>query len=156
MAVKTQGTQLYFLDPATSTIMEVGCIESLSGINTTADQIETTCLSSDDREYVAGLRNPGQAQFNLRTDFSVASHAALYVLCQDQTSTSWFVGWSDGDDAPTYSGSTLSLPDDRTWIEFEGYVSEMPFQFDQNSVVSSSVTVQVSGTITVTPSTASA
>ena len=37
------------------------------------------------------------------------------------------------------------LPDDRTWITFQGYVSGFPFNFAANSVVQSTVSIQRSG-----------
>lgn len=41
--------------------------------------------------------------------------------------------------------SDFSLPTTRTWFAFEGYLSDVPFDFAQNSVVSSAVTIQRSG-----------
>lgn len=61
MAVKTQGTNLYAMDPDTGDVIDVGCVTQISGIDETLEQIETTCLGDDSRTYVAGLATPGTA-----------------------------------------------------------------------------------------------
>nr|WP_319022788.1 phage tail tube protein [Enterobacter hormaechei] len=39
----------------------------------------------------------------------------------------------------------LVLPPDRTWYVFKGYVSDFPFDFQGNTVVQTSATIQRSG-----------
>ncbi|SCZ14812.1 phage tail tube protein, partial [Pseudomonas sp. NFACC37-1] len=39
----------------------------------------------------------------------------------------------------------LSLPNTRTWFVFDGYVSDFPFDFAANAVVSTAATIQRSG-----------
>lgn len=39
----------------------------------------------------------------------------------------------------------LVLPSDRTWFIFQGYVSDFPFDFQSNAVVTTSATIQRSG-----------
>ncbi|HBU0543056.1 TPA: phage tail protein, partial [Klebsiella pneumoniae] len=39
----------------------------------------------------------------------------------------------------------LVLPSDRTWFIFQGYVSDFPFDFQGNAVVTTSATIQRSG-----------
>ena len=51
MTIKSQGTDLYTIDPATGALLDVGCITSLDGIDTAIDQIETTCLNDITRTY---------------------------------------------------------------------------------------------------------
>ncbi len=62
------------------------------------------------------------------------------------------IGWADGTDEPTVATSSdpdavdgLSLPDTRTWYVFQGYVSDFPFDFQANTVVQTSATIQRSG-----------
>lgn len=43
------------------------------------------------------------------------------------------------------SGDTFDLPDTRTWFTFRGYVSDFPFDFAANAVVSTAATIQRSG-----------
>ena len=41
--------------------------------------------------------------------------------------------------------SSFSLPNTRTWFEFSGYVSDFPFDFAANTVVTTAATIQRSG-----------
>jgi hypothetical protein len=146
MAIKTQGTRLYTIDPATDTVLAVGCITSLDGIDTTNEQIETTCLSDLARTYLSGLATPGTATFDINFDTTDASHTRLHELKVAGTSLEWAVGFSDGTAAPTVdSNGTFNLPTSRSWISFEGFMTTFPFSFAQNAVIQSSVGIQISG-----------
>jgi len=166
MSVLTQGTQLYVL--ANGAVSEVECITAFSPGSNPADQIEDTCLSEKtDRTYKRGLRTPGQASLTLNADPKNTSHIMLYNLSisddeADQDLT-FAIGWSDGEASPTVAadGATgavdgLVLPDSRTWFVFKGYVSDFPFDFAANTVVSSSASIQRSGAAVWVPKAASA
>jgi hypothetical protein len=154
MAKKTQGTQLYFIDPDTFAVTKVGCVTAMSGLTAGRDQIETTCLDSDARTYEAGMATPGAAQFTINFDPAFADHVRLHELYVEGATLDWALGWSDGVDIPPTSDSTaFDLPATRTWITFEGYISDLPFDFALNSVVSSQVSIQVSGFPTLIPKT---
>jgi hypothetical protein len=152
MAKKTQGTQLYVIDPDDLSVITVGCVTAITGINATRDQIETTCLDSSARTYVAGLAAPGAAQFTINFDPEDDSHVRLHELYVEGVDLMWALGWSDGTAAPS-SASTdgFAVPTTRTWIQFDGFISDLPFDFALNTVVTSNVSVQVSGFPTITP-----
>lgn len=154
MAIKTQGTVLYAIDPADDSVITVGCITSLDGVDTTNEQIETTCLSDLARTYVSGLATPGTATFDINFDPADASHLRMHALKVAGTTLKWAVGMSDATDAPTVTGTGASadwtLPSGRSWIDFDGFMTNYPFAFQQNSVVQSSVGIQISGEPTVT------
>ncbi len=152
MSVLTQGTQFFVL--ANNVVSEIECITSFSPGSNPADQIEDTCLSErSTRTYQKGLRTPGEATVGLNADPANESHIMLSNLAEssDQTVLTFAVGWSDGTEAPTYSPDNnnavegLSLPSTRTWYVFRGYVSDFPFDFQSNSVVQTSATIQRSG-----------
>ena len=153
MSKKTQGTDLFAIDPRDDSIIDVGCVTSIDGIDSAIDQIETTCLNSTDREYVAGLGTPGTATFGINTDPSDANHLKLYEIKQLGLTLKWAVGWSDGTAAPTVvdSNGNFNLPTSRSWLTFEGFMNAFPFNFALNSVVQSTVGIQVSGSQTLTP-----
>jgi hypothetical protein len=96
LTIKTQGTDLYAIDPANNTILVVGCFTSLDGIDTTIAQIETTCLNSKARTYEAGLAEPGSASFGINIDPQNPAHIRLHQLKTAGTSLVWAVGLSDG------------------------------------------------------------
>lgn len=164
MAVKTQGTNLYAMDPDTGDVIDVGCVTQISGIDETLEQIETTCLGDDSRTYVAGLATPGTASFTVQFDPQNPVHIQMYNYKKAGKVLHWAVGFRDQEAidtgvAPRVPTSTadsngdfvLNLPGERAWIVFEGFMSSYPFEFAGNSVVTSTVGVQVSGEIEVVP-----
>jgi hypothetical protein len=145
MALKTQGTQLYFIDPDTFDVVTVGCVTALTGLTAARDQIETTCLDSTARTYVAGMATPGAAQFTINFDPSDSSHTRLHELYVEGLDIDFALGWSDGAAAPTSDSTAFTTPTTRTWILFSGFISDLPFDFALNTVVTSNVSIQVSG-----------
>jgi len=144
MAVKTQGTQLYFIDPDTFGVVTVGCVTSITGLTAARDQIETTCLDSAARTYEAGMATPGAAQFTINFDPTDSSHTRLHELYVEGTKVDWALGWSDGTASPTSDSTAFTLPTTRSWIEFNGYISDLPFDFALNTVVTSNCSIQIS------------
>lgn len=151
MAVKTQGTDLYAIDPDDGSLIVVGCPTSISGIDTTLEQIETTCLNSPARTYEAGLATPGTATFGINVDPKDQSHVRLHQLKTAGETLQWAIGWSESPGTPPaieegadgdYSFEPVPS---RSWILFEGFMNSFPFEFALNSVVESTVGIQVSG-----------
>src|SRR5690625_216564 len=155
MAIKTQGTRLYVIDPGLSgpvSVLNVGCVTSIDGIDTTIEQLETTCLESPARTYVSGLATPGSATFTIQFDPSDASHVRMHELKVAGVTLDWALGFTDGELPPTLdSNGEFELPTGRSWIVFEGFMNSYPFSFQLNSVVTSSVGIQISGEPEVIP-----
>lgn len=148
MSKKTQGTQLYIVDPADDSVITVACATSMNAGGNPADQLDDTCLEDQDRKYKKGLRTPGQAAITINADPSIASHKRLHELSQDDTidNLQMAIGWSDGTDAPTVdSNGDFVFPTTRSWLSFEGYIVDFPFDFQMNSLVASNIPVQRSG-----------
>ncbi|MFG5862705.1 phage tail tube protein [Metapseudomonas sp. CR1201] len=164
MSILTQGTQVYALVPQLDSsgvptgdfeVMEIECATAFNPGGNPADQIEVTCLSDTVRKYLRGLRTPGQATLTLNADPNNDSHYRLWQLSESDEKIdqdlAFVVGWSDGKDiVPTAiedsSGEwDFDLPTSRTWFVFRGYVSDFPFDFAGNTVVSTQATIQRSG-----------
>jgi hypothetical protein len=158
MAVKSQGTDLYALVPSTGEFIDVGCITSLDGIDSSIDQIETTCLNDQARSYESGLATPGTATFGINVDPSDANHIRLHQLKTSGTTLRWAIGWRqqrfiDGLEPKAVPTAVVNsdgdydfdLPPERAWLVFDGYMSSYPFTFGQNAVVQSSIGIQISG-----------
>lgn len=96
MSIKTQGTDLYGIDPESGEVIFVSCVTSIDGIDSSLDQIETTCLGDDAREYEAGLATPGTATFGINTDSRDPVHVRLHQIKTLGLKMDWAVGWSDG------------------------------------------------------------
>lgn len=151
-AVKTQGTELWLLDPADESVLKVGCVTTITGLTAARDQIETTCLDSSARTYEAGMATPGTASFTVNFDPADASHVRLHELYVSGTKVDWALGWSDFTPGPPAAGpvpvadsaGNFNLPATRSWITFNGYISDLPFDFALNTVVTSNISVQVS------------
>lgn len=152
MAKLTQGTQIYFIDPADDSVVNVTGVTTFNPGGAPADQIEITPLEAGVKEYMRGLRTPGQASMEVNADPTDASHVRLHELANDDTVTSmeWAIGWSDGKDIKpdVNSNGEWDLPTTRTWFTFDGYVSDFPFDFSANNVVKSTITIQRTGTAT--------
>ena len=160
MTIKSQGTDLYAIDPADGSLLDVGCITSLDGIDTAIDQIETTCLNNLTRTYEAGLATPGAATFGLQFDPAEVNHIRLHQLKTAGTTLQWAVGFSDGTAAPTTAVDSSGddefvLPPTRSWLTFEGYMNSFPFTFGLNTMVTSTVGIQVSGEPVLVPKSSS-
>ncbi len=150
MSILTQGTHVFFIDPADNSVVQVKGATAFSPGGAPSDQIETTALEDFDRKYKKGMRTPGQASLTIQADPKEPSHVRLHALSESNDQTvqilKWVVGWSDGVAPPTVDvGGNRVLPTTRTWYEFEGYVSDFPFDFALNTVVTTQVTIQRSG-----------
>lgn len=145
--MKTQGTDLYLIDPDDNSVITVGCVTAINGISATRDQRETTCLSSAARTFAAGLANPGTATFTIQFNPADASHVRIHELYTEGADLQWALGWSDGEGIDPSGASTdgFTLPTTRTWLQFDGFIQDLPFDFALNSDVTSNVSVQVSG-----------
>lgn len=153
MSVLTQGTQLFVL--SAGVVSEVECITGFTPGGNPADQIEDTCLSErNSRTYKRGLRTPAAASVTLNADPRNASHRMLHSLAEsdDESLLTFAVAWADGESEPTAAAANapgsvdgLILPDDRTFFVFQGYVSDFPFDFQANTVVSTTAAIQRSG-----------
>jgi hypothetical protein len=144
MAKLAQGTELWYAHP-TDGVVKVGCVTTITGITATRDQIETTCLDANSRTYEPGMLNPGTASFGINFDPGDTSHVRLHDLYRSGTKVDFALGWSDGTADPTVDGSgDFVLSDERSWLLFNAFVAELPFDFGLNTVVSSTVSLQLS------------
>ena len=154
MSMKTQGTQLYAIDPQGGSVLSITAVTSIDGIDSAVDPIETTPLEALARQFEAGLKTPGAAAFGINVDPKNPSHLRLHQLKTAGTTLKWVLGWSDAiGTAPTVVDDDFVLPATRTWIRFDGFMTAYPFGFAQNDVVKSTVGIQVSGDPILVPST---
>lgn len=148
--MKTQGTELFAIDPDNGALIVVGCPTSIDGIDTSIEQLETTCLSSSARTYEAGLATPGSASFGINIDPKDPSHVRLHQLKTAGKTIKWAIGWSESSADPTVATDTngdhsFVTPTSRSWILFDGFMNSFPFSFALNAQVTSTVGIQVSG-----------
>lgn len=157
--MKAQGSELYVVDPGDSDgnpVLDVGCILDLNGIDSTIEENETTCLSALTRTYEASLATPGEASFTLQFDPANPVHVRLHQLKKQGVTLKWALGWSDGTGIPPTGADTAGdfiLPTSRSWILFEGFMKNFPFNFARGEQVTSPVNIRVSGEPELIPAT---
>ncbi|QHJ84009.1 MAG: hypothetical protein [Bacteriophage sp.] len=159
MAVKSQGSDLYFI--AGGTLYKANCITSFTPGDDAADQLETTCLQErSSRTYASGLSNPAQASIAVNFDPSDPVHLKLWELKQagGNDDYSFALGFSDGEDDPTVADADsateidgFELPATRTWYTFLGQLAGYSFDFQLNALVTGTITLTRSGAPHLTP-----
>lgn len=146
MSVKTQGTNLFFID--NSAVVTMQCPTGITGLGGTRDQIETTCLNAtDDKSYVSGLGNPGQVSIPFVFDPTASSHKKLLDLHDTGAVTQWAIGLSDGTAVPTLVSGDFSFASTRTYAEFDAFVADIAIDIATNEVVRGTLTLQRSGSV---------
>lgn len=153
MSVKTQKSELFFVDALSSSVaavMKMTCPTGITGLGGAADQIETTCLdNSEDKSYVRGLGNPGQVSVPFVLKPWEASHQVLFDLKASGDTVGWMICLSDGTALPTLdSVDALVAPTGRTSLAFQAYVADLNIDIATNEVVRGTLTLQRSGTVT--------
>lgn len=147
MSINVQGSNLYFIDPESGGgITEVGCVTTLDGLTASRDQLDVTCISDEARNFEAGLLTPGAATFTILFDTSDDSHRRLHELYRSGAKLKWALGLSDGTTDPSSvdSDGEFVLPSDRSFITFDGYVSDFPWSFAVGQKVTNNLSLQVS------------
>ena len=145
--LKTQGTELFLLDPDGDVVLAVACVTSIDGVDITREVLENTCLEASTRTYEGGILTPGTPSFGLNFDPARTSHLRIEELLQSGVEVPWAIGCSDGTADPTVdsTGSEFDFPTTRTYIAFRAFVTAFPFPFPANEILRSTITLQMSG-----------
>ena len=146
MAIKTQGTNLFFISSAA--VKTLTCPTGITGLGGARDQIETTCLeNTDDKTYLSGLGNPGQVSVPFVFDPSAADQKLLYALHDSGEIVKWMVGFSDGTAVPTIVSGELTMASTRSAAAFDAFVSDVNIDVATNEIVRGTLTLQRSGNV---------
>ena len=155
----TKGTQLFYIDPATKKVSLFPCVTTISGIDASNPNIDVTCLSDPVKVYVAGMPEPGSAQFNMHFNPEYTEYVRLFELKQTGESLKFALGYgprtrTQADfDATTAIVPTSDaegnfvLPDGRDWLTFQGHIATFPQDFAVGNVVTANASLQLSGEI---------
>lgn len=151
MSINSQGTQLFFNDPDSSdgVIVEVDCVNGLTGISTPLGEEDTTCLADLGNTVEPTVFGAGSMQLTIRFDPTNESHVRLFELWRAKQKLSWGVGFSDGLGIPPSGGvdsdNLLNVPTTRSWLLAYGYIQEFPWDFAIGTRVTSNLTVRIDG-----------
>lgn len=154
--VRTQGTELFFvqtLSESDPVITKLVCPTGITGLGGAKDQTETTCLDTlGDKEFVAGLGNPGQVNVPFNLIPRDLSHQVLFELKEAGTVLKWLSCLSEGTTAPSVIDSDLDMtpPAGRTSFGFDAYISDVAIDIATNDIVKGTLTLQRSGSIRAT------
>jgi hypothetical protein len=150
--VRTQGTELFFINPLGSPsaeMVKLSCPTGISGLGGAADQIEDTCLDTvGDKTFKPGLGNPGQVSVPFNMIPTDDSHQVLFDLKNAGTVLKWIICLSDGTPDPTISAGAFVAPANRTSITFQGYIADVNLDMATNDLVRGTLTIQRSGAVT--------
>lgn len=108
-------------------------ISEVTGFDGKATAIDTTTLSSTAKETVLGLQDWGDVTLTTQINLKEATHAALLAAKKASVAKSFEVTLSDG--------STIS---------FLAFVSSFPISAKVDAVYTGSITLSITGDITVT------
>ncbi len=145
--IPTKGTKLWFAK-SDSEVLKVACATGITGLGGAADQIETTCLDSQEKEYVRGMLNPGQVSVPINFIPRSAAHQALLDLKDSGETISFMITLSDSAATPNIGTSDGRLETtDPTAVEFLGYVSDLNVDIATNEIVKATMTIQRSGAL---------
>lgn len=149
--IKSKNTRLFFTSAAGSPqdILRVLCLTGISGLGGGADQIDKTCLDSEEREYEQGLSTPDVVSVPINFIPRSAAHQRLMDLKESGDTVSWMIVASDQTGSPvatTGDDERLVSPGPTT-AEFLGYVSNFTFEIGANDIWRGTLTIQRSGAI---------
>lgn len=147
--IRTQKTQLYVVSGPTAAQVIEQCA-GIGGLGGAADQIDTTHLMSDEREFERGFANPGPVTLTMIWDDKLVSHVLLRTLFASGAKVEWMIADSDGTAAPTVAASAFASLTSRTNRKFVAYVADINIDFGLNEVQRATVTLQRSGAVTTT------
>lgn len=140
MAFSGVGTTFRRWDGA-STWAPIAEINSISGPSMSRDTIDVTSLDSTGgyREFIAGFRDPGTVQLTM--NFTGATYDLMKTDFESDTPGNYEILFPA-------TGGNYSL-------EFVGLVTELPIEITADDKVTSTVTIKVSGQVTVNSGAAS-
>ena len=154
--VKTQGTNIYFVDDTSSTtkVAKMTCPTGITGLMGGAtDRINITCLDvvGKFREYVGGMADADALNIPFVLHPKDVSHQTLKDLQDTREVVGWMVCLSESATDPTLDSNDNLVPvPTRTCLAFDAYVSNFTLDVATNEVVRGTLMLQPSGDTTVT------
>jgi hypothetical protein len=145
-AIKSQKSELYYASAAT-TATKIVCPTNISVGGAAADQVDTTCLSDDTRQFVQGLKNAAQVTVQFNAHSGEVTHEDLTDLFASGAVVSWGIYGSETTTAPTAVASEMQVVATRVSMIFDAYVADFSMEIAGNDIWKGTVVLQVSGAI---------
>lgn len=147
--IETKGTRLFFSGPASSPaeILKVACPTGINGLGGPGNQIDTTCLDSEEMEFRRGMRNPGPLNVPVNFIPQSESHQALINLADNGETVDWMIVLSDQAGSPVTVTNGLLVSPGATTARFQGYLADLNIDVATNEIVRATLTIQRSGAV---------
>jgi hypothetical protein len=151
--VRTQGTELFFIDTVSTDgaeMVKLSCPTGITGLGGARDQIEDTCLdTTGDKTFQAGLGNPGPVTVPFNLIPRQVSHQLLFQLKEAGTVLKWIACLSESATPPTIDSDNVFVqPADRSSFEFDAFVADVNIDIATNEIVRGTLTLTRSGSVT--------
>lgn len=135
---KTQGTLLRLAGTGSPiTYSNIANVVSISGLGGQKSDIDITNFDSTAKEFLTGLEDPGQVQVEINFAPGNATHDTLWGLKNSGDLRTWRIQMSGASPAD--------------YFQFSATVQQFQINFNTDDVVRATVTLRVSGAITLGP-----
>ncbi len=135
MSMLTQGMS-FRISPDGTNFTEIGCISGFNWDQPERAQIDTTCFSSDSKEFSFGLRDNGTVSLEYRFDVSSNGQELLEESYASEDSYSFEIEYSDN------AGTTGTVK------KFVGYVTSLSQDGSLDDIINGSCTIKLTGDVT--------
>lgn len=130
-AISAQGTKFEIGGTGSPTAFtEIGGVKTWNGFDGQAQEIDTSCLQSTEKEFILGLPDPGNLQLDININDDDAGQIALQQARADQTLRNFRITLRNG-----------------KIRNFQGYVRSTPEQGGVDQAVVGSVGIRISGPV---------
>lgn len=120
----------------------LGEVKNISGPSTEVSTIDVTTHSSaasgNYREFIPSLIDPGTIDVDMNWVHADATHKLIWTDLQNRTKRDWRIVVP-----PTAAAATCN-------IDFQAYVTSFPKEFPTDDVVGTTVTLRITGAVTIT------
>ena len=142
MAIKTQGTQLYFVYPSALHIVTVGCVTSIENVGAPVQPRDITPVESEQEASEPGMFSPGQIDLTVNFDPATSGHVDVYTLYKARELVNFAIGLGDGTAPPQIDGEGefVAVPA-RSFLAFRGWIMDVPLSFPLNENVPATVSI---------------
>lgn len=151
MALRSNGTHLFFIDavtdPLSPVLQKLNCPTGIDGIDGgQRNKIDSTCLSdTTDEKQITGLATPADMSAPYNFDPNKLSHQTLPLLKASGQLIKWIICFSDGDEEPTVEDGEILAPTGRTSWKCTAEVSENAISVQNKDLVKGTLTLARSG-----------
>lgn len=142
MAIKTQGTQLYFVRPGTLDVVSVGCITAIENVGAPIQPRDVTPVESEWESSEPGMFSLGQIDLEIRFDPATSGHTDVLQMYEGRVTANFAIGLGDGTDDPEIDahGEFVGVYH-RSFLAFRGWVMDVPFSVPLNENLPAAVSI---------------